>query len=34
VDAALDKGINFGAPNLTEARFARAVCERFVLERV
>jgi glutamate-1-semialdehyde 2,1-aminomutase len=34
VDAALDKGINFGASNLTEARFARAVCERFGLERV
>jgi len=34
VDGALDKGINFGASNLTEARFARAVCERFGLERV
>jgi glutamate-1-semialdehyde 2,1-aminomutase len=34
VDGALDRGINFGASNLTEARFARAVCERFGLERV
>jgi glutamate-1-semialdehyde 2,1-aminomutase len=34
VDGALDKGINFGASNMTEARFARAVCERFGLERV
>ncbi len=34
VDAALDRGINFGASNLTEARFARAVCDRFALERV
>ena len=34
VDAALDAGINFGGTNLTEAKFARAVCERFGLERV
>jgi glutamate-1-semialdehyde 2,1-aminomutase len=34
VDGALDKGINFGASNMTEARFARAVCERFGLDRV
>jgi glutamate-1-semialdehyde 2,1-aminomutase len=34
VDGALDRGINFGASNMTEARFARAVCERFGLERV
>ena len=34
VDSALDEGINFGASNMTEARFARAVCERFGLERV
>ena len=34
VDGALDAGINFGAVNMTEARFARAVCERFGLERV
>ncbi len=34
VDAALNGGINFGASNMTEARFARAICERFGLERV
>jgi len=34
VDGALDRGINFGASNLMEARFARAVSERFGLERV
>src|SRR5208283_2574529 len=34
VDKALDGGINYGASNLTEARFARAVCDRFGLERV
>lgn len=34
VDGALDRGINFGASNMTEAKFARAVCDRFGLERV
>jgi len=34
VDRALDNGISFGASNLTEARFAHAVCERFGLQRV
>ncbi|HXT78307.1 MAG TPA: aminotransferase class III-fold pyridoxal phosphate-dependent enzyme [Acetobacteraceae bacterium] len=34
VDRALGGGINFGASNMTEARFARAVCDRFGLERV
>ncbi len=34
VDRALDGGINLGAHNLLEARFARAVCDRFGLERV
>jgi len=34
VDRALDGGINFGASNMTEARFARAVCDRFGLDRV
>lgn len=34
VDGALDGGINFGASNMTEARFARAICDRFGLERV
>src|SRR6478752_2052734 len=34
VDRALDSGINFGGTNLTEAKFARAVCDRFGLERV
>lgn len=34
VDKALDDGISFGASNMTEARFARAVCDRFGLERV
>ncbi len=34
VDRALNDGISFGASNMTEARFARAVCERFGLQRV
>ena len=34
LDKALDGGINYGASNLVEARFARAVCDRFGLERV
>nr|WP_294509271.1 aminotransferase class III-fold pyridoxal phosphate-dependent enzyme [uncultured Rhodopila sp.] len=34
VDAALDGGISLGASNMTEARFARAICERFGLQRV
>src|ERR1700733_5460426 len=34
LDRALDNGISFGAVNMTEARFARAICERFGLERV
>jgi glutamate-1-semialdehyde 2,1-aminomutase len=34
IDKALDNGISFGASNMTEARFARAVCDRFGLERV
>jgi glutamate-1-semialdehyde 2,1-aminomutase len=34
VDRALDAGINFGGSNLIEAKFARAVCGRFGLERV
>ena len=34
VDGALDRGINFGASNMTEAKFAKAVCDRFGLERV
>jgi glutamate-1-semialdehyde 2,1-aminomutase len=34
LDGALDNGISFGASNMTEARFARAVCDRFGLERV
>jgi glutamate-1-semialdehyde 2,1-aminomutase len=34
VDGALNGGINFGASNMTETRFARAICERFGLERV
>jgi glutamate-1-semialdehyde 2,1-aminomutase len=29
IDAALDGGINFGAHGEAEARFARAICERF-----
>src|SRR3978361_1627989 len=33
LDQALDNGISFGASNMTEARFARAVCERFGLDR-
>jgi glutamate-1-semialdehyde 2,1-aminomutase len=34
VDRALDAGINFGGTNLTEAKFARVICDRFGLERV
>jgi len=34
LDRALDNGISFGASNMIEARFARAVCQRFSLERV
>ena len=34
IERALDGGINLGAHNLLEARFARAVCDRFGLERV
>ncbi len=34
IDRALDLGINYGAHNLIEARFARAVAERFGLERL
>ena len=34
LNRALDDGISFGASNMTEARFARAVCERFGLDRV
>jgi glutamate-1-semialdehyde 2,1-aminomutase len=34
LDRALDNGISFGASNLTEARFARVVCDRFGLDRV
>ncbi len=34
VDRALDGGISFGASNMMEAEFARAVCRRFSLERV
>lgn len=34
IDRALEGGINLGAHNLLEARFARAVCDRFGLERV
>jgi glutamate-1-semialdehyde 2,1-aminomutase len=34
LDKALDGGINQGASNIVEARFARAMCERFGLERV
>ncbi len=34
IDRALDNEISFGASNMTEARFARAVCERFGLDRV
>jgi glutamate-1-semialdehyde 2,1-aminomutase len=29
LDAALDGGVNFGAHGMAEARFARAICERF-----
>ena len=34
LDRALNNGISFGASNMIEARFARAVCDRFGLERV
>jgi glutamate-1-semialdehyde 2,1-aminomutase len=34
LNKALDGGINYGASNIVEARFARAVCERFGLRRV
>jgi glutamate-1-semialdehyde 2,1-aminomutase len=34
LDRALDNGIGFGASNMTEARFAHTVCERFGLERI
>jgi glutamate-1-semialdehyde 2,1-aminomutase len=34
IDRALDGGISLGAVNMMEARFARAVCDRFDLERV
>ncbi len=34
VERAMGAGINYGAHNLIEARFARAVCDRFGLERV
>jgi glutamate-1-semialdehyde 2,1-aminomutase len=34
VDAALDSGISMGAHNMLEARFAKAICDRFGFERV
>jgi glutamate-1-semialdehyde 2,1-aminomutase len=34
VDRALDGGISMGAHNMLEGRFARAVCDRFALDRV
>ena len=34
IDTALDNGISMGAHNMLEARFARAVCDRFSLGRV
>jgi glutamate-1-semialdehyde 2,1-aminomutase len=34
IDAALDAGISMGAHNTLEARFARAICDRFGFERV
>ncbi len=34
IDRALDGGISLGAHNMFEAKFARAVCDRFGLERV
>ncbi|HEY5301688.1 MAG TPA: aminotransferase class III-fold pyridoxal phosphate-dependent enzyme [Acetobacteraceae bacterium] len=34
VERAMGAGINYGAHNLIEARFARAVCDRFGFERV
>ena len=34
VDRALDAGIGFGATNMTEPKFASAVCRRFALDRV
>lgn len=33
VDRAMNEGINFGASNLLEAKFASVVCKRFNLER-
>ncbi|MGE0416768.1 MAG: aminotransferase class III-fold pyridoxal phosphate-dependent enzyme, partial [Acetobacteraceae bacterium] len=29
IDRALNGGINYGASNMVEARFARAICDRF-----
>ena len=34
VNRVLDAGIGFGASNLIEPKFARAVCQRFALDRV
>lgn len=34
IDAALDSGISMGAHNTLEAKFARAICQRFGFERV
>lgn len=35
IDGALDRGIGFGGANLTEPKFARAVCDRFPsIERI
>jgi glutamate-1-semialdehyde 2,1-aminomutase len=34
IDRALDGGISMGAHNMLEAKFARAICGRFALERV
>jgi glutamate-1-semialdehyde 2,1-aminomutase len=34
IERVLDAGINFGASNLIEPAFARAVCQRFGLDRV
>jgi glutamate-1-semialdehyde 2,1-aminomutase len=34
LDRALDGGISMGAHNMVEAKFARAVCDRFALDRV
>ena len=33
INAALDSGISMGAHNTLEARFARAICDRFGFER-